>query len=98
MLQNAEEAIDQGGSLTITTEQVNSSANISISDTGCGIPPDIMKNIFEPFFTTKSAVKGTGLGLSVCHGIVELHGGEIKIDSRTNQGTTVTLVFPLRRN
>lgn len=67
-------------------------AEVSISDTGQGIPPEHLSKIFDPFFTTKE--KGTGLGLSVVYGIVEKHGGRISADSRVGQGTTVTLRFP----
>jgi two-component system NtrC family sensor kinase len=67
-------------------------AEVAISDTGQGIPPELFSKIFDPFFTTKE--KGTGLGLSVVYGIVEKHGGKILVDSRVGQGTTVTLRFP----
>jgi two-component system, NtrC family, sensor kinase len=67
-------------------------AEVAISDTGQGIPPEHLSKIFDPFFTTKE--KGTGLGLSVVYGIVEKHGGRISVDSRVGQGTTVTLRFP----
>jgi two-component system NtrC family sensor kinase len=67
-------------------------AEVAISDTGQGIPPEHLSKIFDPFFTTKE--KGTGLGLSVVYGIVEKHGGKISVDSRVGQGTTVTLRFP----
>jgi two-component system NtrC family sensor kinase len=67
-------------------------AEVAISDTGQGIPPEHFSKIFDPFFTTKE--KGTGLGLSVVYGIVEKHGGKILVDSRVGQGTTVTLRFP----
>ncbi len=67
-------------------------AEVAISDTGQGIPPEHLSKIFDPFFTTKE--KGTGLGLSVVYGIIEKHGGKISVDSRVGQGTTVTLRFP----
>ncbi|MBI2116303.1 MAG: HAMP domain-containing protein [candidate division NC10 bacterium] len=67
-------------------------AEIAISDTGSGIPPEHLSKIFDPFFTTKE--KGTGLGLSVVYGIVEKHGGKITVDSRVGQGTTVTVCLP----
>jgi two-component system NtrC family sensor kinase len=68
-------------------------AEVAISDTGQGIPPEDLSKIFDPFFTTKE--KGTGLGLSVVYGILEKHGGKILVESRVGQGTTVTLRFPL---
>ncbi|MBI4572739.1 MAG: HAMP domain-containing protein [candidate division NC10 bacterium] len=67
-------------------------AEVAITDTGQGIPPEHLSKIFDPFFTTKE--KGTGLGLSVVYGIVEKHGGKILVDSRVGQGTTVTVCLP----
>ena len=67
-------------------------AEVVITDTGQGIPPEHLSNIFDPFFSTKE--KGTGLGLSVVYGIVEKHGGKIAVESRVGRGTTVTLRFP----
>ena len=69
-------------------------AVISITDTGCGIAPDVLPRIFEPFFTTKDVGMGTGLGLSIAYGIVSEHGGEIKITSRLGAGTTFRVLFP----
>ncbi len=65
-----------------------------ISDSGCGIEPDVLDRIFDPFYTTKEVGSGTGLGLSVVHGIVTNHGGEIQFDSKPNQGTTVRVFLP----
>ncbi len=98
LLQNAEEAIPpEGGQITVSTESLESRVKIHVRDTGCGIPPENMKNIFDPFFTTKAAVKGTGLGLSVSYGIIKSHGGDIEVKSRPGEGTTFTLVLPVRR-
>ena len=66
-----------------------------ISDTGEGIPPDIMKKIFEPFFTTKKS-KGTGLGLSIVHRIVDNHGGKIDVKSKPGKGTVFTIRLPVK--
>ena len=68
---------------------------LTVSDTGCGIPTDIMGTIFEPYFTTKGLGEGTGLGLSVVHGIVKSCGGEIGIDSIAGKGTRFTVYLPL---
>ncbi len=68
---------------------------IKISDTGSGIPADILPYIFEPFFTTKQEGKGTGLGLGLAYGIVEDHGGSIKVNSTPGQGATFTIELPL---
>jgi signal transduction histidine kinase len=68
---------------------------ISITDTGCGIPPDTLDRVFDPFFTTKPG--GTGLGLSTCYAIVKQHNGDLEISSQENEGTTVNVRLPLAR-
>ncbi|MGE5588634.1 MAG: [Fe-Fe] hydrogenase large subunit C-terminal domain-containing protein [Clostridia bacterium] len=67
---------------------------IVIADTGCGIPEENLGRIFDPFFTTKEVGKGTGLGLSVSFGIVEKHGGSIRVESEVGKGTTFTITLP----
>jgi signal transduction histidine kinase len=69
---------------------------VQVSDTGSGIPSDIMPHVFEPFFTTKRG-KGTGLGLSISQAYVRSHNGEIEIDSVLQRGTTVTVTLPFRQ-
>jgi histidine kinase len=68
---------------------------LTISDTGIGIPEDSKDEIFEPFFTTKETGKGMGLGLSIVYGIVRDYDGEIQVESRDGEGTTLKLTFPL---
>jgi two-component system NtrC family sensor kinase len=68
---------------------------ISIIDTGCGIPEANMKRIFDPFFSSKDVGKGTGLGLSVSHGIVKAHGGVIEVESKVGEGSTFRVYLPL---
>jgi CheY-like chemotaxis protein len=68
---------------------------ISVIDTGSGIPPDVMEHIFEPFFTTKAVGKGSGMGLAVVHGIIEAHHGHIHVESEENKGTVVRVYLPL---
>ncbi|AHG87986.1 ATP-binding region ATPase domain protein [Gemmatirosa kalamazoonensis] len=67
---------------------------LSLTDTGTGIAPDVLPRIFEPFFTTKPAGEGTGLGLSVSYGIVQTHGGELRVESTPGLGTTLEMVLP----
>jgi len=68
---------------------------LTVSDTGCGIAPDVLDHIFEPFFTTKPVGQGSGMGLAIVHGIVKSHGGTITIASKLGQGTTVHIYWPL---
>jgi len=67
---------------------------LSVSDTGDGIPPDLIDKIFDPFFTTKPVGEGTGLGLTICHRIVEEHGGTIDVKSEPGRGTTFIITLP----
>lgn len=68
---------------------------VSVADTGAGIPPDALKAIFEPFYTTKAEGKGTGLGLPICRRIVQEHRGDIAVESVVGQGTTFRVKFPV---
>ena len=67
---------------------------IAIADDGPGIPPEVLPRIFDPFFTTKDVGEGSGLGLSIVHGIIERHGGRIRVDSRVGEGTTFRITLP----
>lgn len=84
------------GTLSIKTLIENGRCCISITDTGPGIPQDILPRIFDPFFTTKPVGEGTGLGLSVSKSIVEQHKGEIKVIT-SEKGTTFTVELPVRQ-
>jgi len=98
LLINAAEATPDGGRITISAAKASlaDSIEIRVSDTGCGIPPDILPHVFEPFFTTKPG-KGTGLGLSISATYVRRNKGEIRIDSVLNRGTSVIITLPIRQ-
>jgi len=96
IIMNASDAMKDKGVLTINTRSIdtNDYVEISFTDTGNGIPPDKLERIFEPFFTTKGVGHGTGLGLSISYGIVQRHGGTIKVSSRVGQGSTFVVILP----
>jgi PAS domain S-box-containing protein len=106
---NARDAMPQGGVLTIAVDNVRFDESLvsmtpgakvgpyvqlSVTDTGTGIPPDVVDKIFDPFFTTKEPGKGTGLGLSTVIGIVKSHGGFVSVLTKMGVGTTFQVYFP----
>lgn len=96
---NALEAMPHGGTLTIRSQVSEDmrSVKIEFEDTGCGMSREVIAKIFDPFFSTKEA-KGTGLGLSVSRGIVELHRGQIDVESEPGKGTTITIKLPVSQS
>ena len=90
---NACEALNKGGTLTVTSRAVGNMVEVAIADTGPGIAPEHLSHILDPFFTTKE--KGTGLGLSVVYGLIDRHGGTLDIKSQVGQGTTVIVRLPV---
>ncbi|MEK7371911.1 MAG: ATP-binding protein [candidate division NC10 bacterium] len=95
LVKNGLEALSQGGVLTATTRCLDDTVEISVSDTGPGIPLEVGQRLFEQFFTTKP--QGTGLGLSISRQIVEEHGGRIGWSSVIGAGTTFTISLPIKR-
>jgi len=92
---NARDAMPGGGELTIEAKKDTEKVMVTISDTGCGMDEEIVKNIFDPFYTTKGIGEGTGLGLSITHGIIEEHNGTVSVSSQPNKGTKFTISFPI---
>lgn len=92
LITNAVQSMPEGGDLCIATEQRDGGLiELSISDTGAGIPPERIGKIFDPFFTTKNPGEGTGLGLSVVHSVISNSGGTIQVSSEVGSGTTFTI-------
>lgn len=99
---NALDATEPGGKITISTglsvspsESHRRGVEITVTDTGCGIPPEHLDKLFDPFFSTKEVGQGTGLGLAVSYGIVERHGGTIHVRSEVGRGSTFTVWLPV---
>ncbi|HKH44153.1 MAG TPA: ATP-binding protein [Thermoanaerobaculia bacterium] len=99
LLMNALQSMPNGGRITLTAGPWGSPSGtgrwgqVRIADTGPGIPAEELRKAFDPFFTTKR--DGTGLGLAICHGIIEQHQGEIRLESETGRGTTALVRLPL---
>jgi len=96
LLMNAIQAIETDGKISVGISSNERFAEITVADTGNGIEPEHLKNIFTPFFTTKE--QGTGLGLAIVKKIVDLHEGEITVESSTGKGTLFCIKIPLQSN
>ncbi len=96
VISNAIQSMPEGGSVTVRTEQRGQQIIVSISDTGEGIPKEVLDKLFVPFFTTRKT--GSGLGLAVTRRIVENHGGTISVESEAGEGTTFRIALPVVRS
>jgi two-component system NtrC family sensor kinase len=94
LVANAIDAVEDGGAISIGSCVRDGWFELSVTDTGCGILPELRDRVFEPFFTTKPVGRGTGLGLSITHSIAERHGGTITLTPNTDRGTVALLRFP----
>jgi signal transduction histidine kinase len=90
---NANDAMTEGGEITITTRSSDSVVTIEVLDTGPGMSPEVKERLFEPFFTTKG-IEGTGLGLAMVYAFVERHHGKIEVESELGQGARFRMSFP----
>jgi signal transduction histidine kinase len=97
ILVNAAHAIEVKGVVTIRTRDLKDHVEVTIKDTGVGIPEKNLSRIFEPFFTTKDVGKGTGLGMHVAYSIIEKHHGTIHVESKVGEGTTFTISLPMEQ-
>jgi PAS domain S-box-containing protein len=96
VINNAIDAMEEGGDLIVETSKAEGGIEVRITDTGKGIQPENMDQIFEPFFTTRMAERGLGLGLSIAREIVDRYGGEIKVESEIGRGTIFTIRLPTK--
>lgn len=113
LCKNAAQAMgDVGGTISVVLENVTLDADtvrkkphlragdhvrLAVSDTGCGMSPEVVRTIFDPYYTTKDVDQGTGLGLTVVYGIVETHGGDISVESAPGCGSTFSVILPVSR-
>ena len=103
LLSNAEDAMPNGGTITIMTERADKEVLLKFADTGCGIAPELLNMVFEPFFTTKGLMGNSdkanpGLGLSIVHSAVVDMGGAIEVESTLGQGTQFAIRFPTEQD
>ena len=94
LITNAVQAMERGGTLNVGSVKNPEGVEIRVSDTGCGIPPELLGQIFEPFFTTKPPGKGTGLGLYNIKHVVHQMNGTVSVESQPGVGSTFTITFP----
>jgi two-component system NtrC family sensor kinase len=95
LINNAGDAIDGPGTITLSTRRDGDWVRVTVTDTGAGMTSEVMQQVFLPFYTTKEVGKGTGLGLSVSSSIVESLGGRIEVQSMPGAGSSFTVVLPV---
>ncbi len=97
LLINAGQAIEERGTILLATGVDGEEAWVSVADSGCGIPDEVLARIFDPFYTTKPIGRGTGLGLAIAYRIIAKHHGRIEVNSRPGAGSTFRVVLPIRQ-
>ena len=93
LVQNALDAMSQGGRLTLRGHRSDATVQVDVCDTGSGIPAEHCARIFEPLYTMKT--EGTGLGLCIVQEVITAHGGQVAVQSTVGQGSTFTITLPL---
>jgi two-component system, NtrC family, sensor kinase len=96
LINNAGDAVTEGGSITLRTRLDDGSVKITVADNGVGMDGEQVQKAFLPFYTTKDVGKGTGLGLSISQNIVEGFGGRIEVESRPGEGSAFTVCLPIQ--
>ncbi len=94
LLVNAVEAMQDGGTIELRAADIGDSIELTVRDTGMGIPEEAQSRIFEPFYSSKESTDGAGLGLAVVYGIIQRHGGQIFVESEVGRGTTFIIELP----
>ena len=98
ILDNAQGAMKETGTLTINAYKEASKVKIEFIDTGCGIAPENLKKVFDPFFTTKAPGEGTGLGMSISYRVINDHNGTIEVESEVGKGTKFIITLPINHD
>jgi two-component system sensor histidine kinase FlrB len=93
LLENALQASETGGAVTLDVGLDSQRVTIRVSDQGKGMPPEVQRRLFQPFFTTRA--EGTGLGLAIMRSVIDAHGGDVEVDSEPGRGTTFLVRLPL---